>query len=1061
MNLDSRLREYFADLHQTARRGDAREESFYSLVANLITDYAHANGHKDLHVTAQPRPTEAGNPDFRVWDGKFQVVGYIEAKPPGSDLHSVADSEQLRRYRNTFPNLLLTDFCTFWLFRDGELTERVQIGRPFVLTTLEAPPPPENVTEAGHLLTHFLGFSLPRSFDAPTLARELARRTRFLRRIVLAQLESEEKAKSGHLRGFFHAFRRFLIANLKQKQFADLYAQTTTYGLFAARTRAADGFDRRSAVRHIPRTIGVLHDVFEFLSWGELPEELAWIVDDIAQVLALADVNQILDRYYREGKGADPIVHFYETFLEEYDPAERERRGVYYTPEPVVGYIVRSLHEIVQGEFSLKEGLASKGLTLLDPAAGTMTFVARAVEEAVGAFVKRYGEGGREAFLRDQVLPNFYGFELMMAPYAVGHLKMGFYLDELGHRLGAEERFQLYLTNTLEMEKTEQSDLPGMAALAEEAEHAYQVKKQTPILVILGNPPYSGHSANTGEWIRGLIEDYKKPAPELNRPGQAKWLQDDYVKFLRFAEWKIAQAGQGVLGMITNHSWLDNPTFRGMRWHLMQTFDEIRVLDLHGNSLKKEKAPSGETDQNVFDIRQGVAISFFLKRPKDVRGNRDALEAKDTAETVPTREPSTVHHAELWGTRGEKYSWLETHDVNTTKWQEVKPQARFFLFTPVNRSAKELYDRFVPVPLIFSPNGRPAPGIVTTQDEFAISWTPEEAIHKVRLLLGTASEADAREIFTLCSQSQWSYDRAKRELADSAWEEEVVPILYRPFDVRWTVYNRNVAVHRRERVMQHMLEGDNLALITTRQHKRDFGAFCTRHIGTHKTVAVYDINYYFPLYVYPTEDRKELLRGTRAPNLHSGIVEELASALGRVVTPEEFFGYVYAILYTPTYTSTYDDFLRIDFPQVPITKKEDLFREIAACGRRLMSLHILEADEVDALSARFHGRGNNRVGQKGTAGLGYDPDREMIAINPDQYFAPVPEELWEYRIGGYQVLHKWLKDRANRTLTSDEIRIYCQVVTALARTVEIQMQLDEIYPGVEQDLLKLSLEVKR
>jgi predicted helicase len=381
-------------------------------------------------------------------------------------------------------------------------------------------------------------------------------------------------------------------------------------------------------------------------------------VDDISEVLAVADAGGILDRFYREGKGSDPIVHFYETFLAEYDPEERERRGVYYTPEPVVFYIVRSLNRLLKEKFGRSDGLAAGGVTLLDPAAGTMTFVARACQEAVREFEEKYGSGGREEFTRQHILKNYYAFELMMAPYAVGHLKMSFFLEELGHRLSDDERFQFYLTNTLEMEELEQTRLPGMASLAQESHLAGEVKKRRPILVILGNPPYSGHSSNRGDWILKLIEDYKrldgKPLGEKN----PKWLQDDYVKFLRFAQWKIEQMGQGLVGMITNHSYLDNPTFRGMRLSLMRTFDEIYVLDLHGNSLKRETAPDGSKDENVFDIRQGVAVAFFVRRG----GSGQAR----------------VYHADLWGRWEDKYDWLLNHDVETTEWQEIRPKPEFY-----------------------------------------------------------------------------------------------------------------------------------------------------------------------------------------------------------------------------------------------------------------------------------------------------------------------------------------------------------------------------------------------
>ena len=499
------------------------------------------------------------------------------------------------------------------LYRNGQLIDRVLAARPFIVHKLGTVPPVEKGNELFNLLEKFFSFSLPKAYTAESLAVELAKRTRFLRDVVTEELREEKARKQDVLLGFYEAFQKYLIANLTLEDFADLYAQTITYGLFAARTRAGDHFNRCMAFDNIPRTIGILRDVFQFISLGDLPKQLEWIVDDISEVLAVADAGGILDRFYREGKGSDPIVHFYETFLAEYDPEERERRGVYYTPEPVVSYIVRSLHQLLKTRFDRSDGLASEGVTLLDPGAGTMTFIARACQEAVREFEEKYGTGGREGFIREHILKNYYAFELMMAPYAVGHLKMSFFLEELGHRLSDDERFQFYLTNALEMEELEQTHLPGMASLAKESRLAGEVKKERPILVILGNPPYSGHSSNRGKWILELIEDYKqldgKPLGEKN----PKWLQDDYVKFLRFAQWKIAQTGQGLVGMITNHSYLDNPTFRGMRWSLMETFDEIYVLDLHGNSLKRETCPGGSKDKNVFDIRQGVAIAFFVK----------------------------------------------------------------------------------------------------------------------------------------------------------------------------------------------------------------------------------------------------------------------------------------------------------------------------------------------------------------------------------------------------------------------------------------------------------------
>ncbi|MEA3356579.1 MAG: N-6 DNA methylase [Candidatus Bipolaricaulota bacterium] len=581
----------------------------------MLINYAHETNQQEVQVTTLPKQTEAGNPDFRVWDGNQHVIGYIEAKPPtGKHLQSISETEQLQRYRSTFPNLILTNFFEFRLYRNGELIDSAQIARPFVAAELGGVPPVENANEGLALLERFFSFSLPKAYTAESLATALAVRTRFLRdEVVALELEQERNRGAGDLLGFYEAFKQYLIGTLTPEDFADLYAQTITYGLFAARVRAGTEFHRRAAFDTIPHTIGILRDIFRYISLGDLPNSLECIVDDIAEVLAVADVRGILHRYFHEGKGADPIVHFYETFLTKYNPAERERRGVYYTPESVVSYIVRSLHTILKEEFEKPDGLAAADVTLLDPAAGTMTFVARAAQVAMEEFVKKYGEGSRGSFLHDHILQNFYAFELMMAPYAIGHLKMAFFLEELGYRLKPQERVKFYLTNTLEMEELAEAKLPGLSSLADESHLAGEVKRGRPILVILGNPPYSGHSVNKGPWIRGLIEDYKQVDGKPLRERNPKWLQDDYVKFLRFAEWKITQAGEGVVGMITNHSYLDNPTFRGMRQHLMNAFDEIYVLDLHGNSLKKETCPDGTEDENVFDIRQGVAIALFLK----------------------------------------------------------------------------------------------------------------------------------------------------------------------------------------------------------------------------------------------------------------------------------------------------------------------------------------------------------------------------------------------------------------------------------------------------------------
>ena len=1028
---------YLNDLTAIAHRGDAREESFYPALSDMLTETARATGKTHVHVTTLPKPTEGGNPDFRLWNGTDRIIGYVEAKKPTEErLDSIESSDQLKRYRATFPNLILTNFLEFRLYRNGERVQAVRVGRPFVLNALGTTPPLENRAELAALLDRFLDFALPPTFTAESLAVELAKRTRLLREVIGEQFDRERDAP-GMLSGFFEAFQTYLIGSLTPEAFADLFAQTIAYGLFAARTRAGEGFNRRVAFDNIPHTIGVLRDLFRFISLDDLPAPLAWCVDDLADVLCVADAPGILNHYYRKGKGGDPIVHFYETFLAQYDPDERERRGVYYTPEPVVGYIVRSLHGLLKTEFDQRDGLASDGVTLLDPAAGTMTFVARAAQQAVAEFEEKYGSGGREDFIRRHVLKNFYALELMMAPYAVGHLKMSFFLEELGHRLGDDERVPFYLTNTLDMAELEQSRLPGLSALAEESRLAGVVKKQTPILLILGNPPYSYDSSNKGDWIRGLIEDYKRVDGEPLGEKNPKGLQDDYVKFLRFAQWKIEQVGRGVVGMITNHGYLDNPTFRGMRRSLMQTFDDIYILDLHGNSLKKETCPDGSPDKNIFDIRQGVAIAFFVKR-----GDQHTEAA--------------IHHAERYGTRESKYDWLDAHDLGNTDWQQINPASPFYMFVPHDAAFEAKYREFMAVPEIFPIN---SVGIVTARDRLTIHWSADEVWDTVRAFSGMEPEL-ARQSYALGKDTRdWKVMLAQKDLRDSGpTRENVIPILYRPFDIRHTYYtghSRGFICTPRHEVMRHMLAGKNLALIVPKQHKDEFGALATSFIGAHKSVAAYDINYYFPLYL--TADRDDLFAqresSERQPNLNPKLVATLAEAHGRVPSPEDIFHYTYAILHAPAYREQYAEFLRIDFPRIPFTSDSALFAELAELGGRLVALHLLTSPELDPPTCRFEGDGDAQVARTKAKGFRYDSDGQRQYINQTQYFGPVPSEVYDSRIGGYQVCDKWLKDRKDRRLELDDIRTYCRLVTAIGRTLALQKQIDGLYLKAEKNLL--------
>jgi hypothetical protein len=1136
------LEQYLKDLHKAASHGDAREETYYPVLKTFLELFAQEKTRRKAEVTVLPKATEAGNPDMRVWDGRQHITGYVEAKDPSvTDLDRIENSEQLKRYRSTFPNVILTNYYEFRLYRDGERILKVQAGRPFISKKLGMAPPAENEKELFELLERFFSFSIPRIYNASQLAKELAKRTRFLRdEVIQIELKEEESRNKKDLLGFYEAFKQYLIATLTHAQFADLYAQTITYGLFAARTRANGPFNRQSAVQYLPSTIGILRDVFQFISLGNPPQNLQVVVDDIAEVLEVTDAQKILHEYFHQHKGSDPIVHFYETFLAAYDPKIRERRGVYYTPEPVVNYIVKSLHHILKEKFDKPDGFASQGVTVLDPAGGTLTFPAVAVQQAVDEYTGKYGSGGVQGFIKNHILQNFYSFELMMAPYAIGHLKMSFVLEELGYTLADDERFKLYLTNTLEMEDLQQIQIPGLSSLSEESHAAAMVKKEQPILVIMGNPPYSGHSANKNQWIDDLLKKgynnpdgtkdegyYRvdgKPLGERN----PKWLQDDYVKFIRFAQWKIDQNGEGVLGFITNHSYLDNPTFRGMRQSLLNTFNEIHILNLHGNSLKKEKTPEGGKDENVFDIQAGVSIALMVKE-KNKKGCR-------------------VKYADLFGLQKDKYDILSKHELKKTKWNELKPKSDFYLFVKQNIEVEKLYSKFLSINDIFPVN---SVGVVTAKDHFAIAATENILKRRIQMFLDKTLPLNViEETFNLKSKEIFNIEDIRNNLRkESMWQEELKEIDYRPFDKKWIIYNDLIIERKREEVMSHMLQ-ENCGLCIGRQGQ----VVGSEHLWNLAFVSdtMIDFNLFyrgggtlFPLYIYPSKQEKEKKRRgnlmmlfepeeefiTRRPNIHPEVRKMLADAYGKEPSPGVIFYYIYSVLYSNIYRERFADFLKIDFPKIPFPSSKMLFLKLAVLGERLADLHLLKSSELNPPVARYQGSGSDRIEkvkyETPTLPPSGRPSREenntpleghpeesspqlsplegrpeksspqlsplegrpeesspqlspleghpeksspqlspleggrgvsgRVYINSEKYFEGITTEVWNYHIGGYQVLHKYLKDRKGRNM--DDPVHYCRIATAISKTIELQKEIDELYEGVEEGVIMKEREV--
>ena len=874
--------------------------------------------------------------------------------------------------------------------------------------------------------------------------------------------------KGGTLREQLESFQRVLIKDLTVEQFADMYAQTICYGLFAARcnTDNPQTFSRETAAFKLPKTNPFLRSIFGQIAGPDLDDRISWAVDNLANILQQTEMAEILKDFGKRTRREDPVVHFYETFLAEYDPKMRESRGVYYTPEPVVDYIVKSVDYILKHKFNISKGLADskkikipnpKGegtiethqVLILDPAVGTGTFMHSVIDFIYDKFKNQRGMWS--SYVRKHLLPRLFGFELLMAPYTVAHMKLGLQLQELGYDFSSDERLRIYLTNTLQ----EAFQIPAadgfMNRIRDEAEAAKDIKQDVPVMVILGNPPYSYESINTDPWIVGLVRDYYqvdgKPLGERNPKG----LLDDYVKFIRFAQHRVSETGYGIVALITNHGYLDNPTFRGMRQNLMQTFDEIYVLDLHGNSKKKEVCPDGSPDKNVFDIQQGVAISIFIKYENS------------------QQKLATVYHADLWGMRevyenkelvGGKYHWLAENDISSTEWTEIKPQPGFNTFKINDDILCNEYNKFWKITNILIVNND---GIVTARDDLTIKFTQKDVLDTINKFVSLSIE-DARKIFDLGEDTRdWKITLAQKDLKESGLlKTNIIPIYYRPFDYRYTYYTgKTKGFHctPRGEVMQHMIINDNLGLAVGRQglavNDPEWSLVTSLKNIIDKNVFRRGGICFFPLYLYPTntptlfDSPPTNAPGGRKPNLSPEFITELSQKLDlefisdgkgnktKTFGPEDIFNYIYAIFHSPNYRQRYAEFLKIDFPRVPLTANTALFWELVIKGDKLVKYHLMK--ETGTEISTYPIPGSDIVEQ-----VKYHENHQQIWINAEQYFDQVPQQIWNFYIGGYQVCQKWLKDRKGRQLNFDDINHYQNIISIISETIKIMENIDQI-----------------
>ncbi|MBE7695958.1 type ISP restriction/modification enzyme [Tenacibaculum finnmarkense] len=1068
------IQEYITKINTLFITGNAREHSYRGDLQNLIMAIL-----PDVLVTNEPARVACGAPDY-VLTRKNIPIGYIEAKDIGVDLKSKTLKEQFDRYKAGLTNLAFTDYLEFQFYRNGELTTKIAIAK---IENGQIVGIPENFKQFTQLIKNFAQI-ISQTIKSPTvLAQMMAGKAKLMANIIEKSLNKDDQNEHrSNIKSQMLSFQQMLIHDIDNKAFADIYAQTIAYGMFAARYHdpTLESFSRQEAAELIPKSNPFLRKLFQDIAGFDLDDRIAWIVDELVQIFLASDVADIMKNFGKSTKQEDPVVHFYETFLGEYNPALRKARGVWYTPQPVVNFIVRAVDDVLKSEFKLSKGLADTSKTtirvktdianksfksgykeidkevhkvqILDPATGTGTFLSEVIKHIHKKFKGQQGIWSN--YVSKDLIPRLNGFELLMASYAMAHLKMDMLLTETGYKPKDNQRFKIFLTNSLE-EAHKDSGTLFSSWLADEADQANAIKRDAPVMCIIGNPPYSGESSNKSDWIMDLMQDYKKePGGKIKlKERNPKWINDDYVKFMRFGQHFIEKNESGVLAFINPHGFLDNPTFRGMRWNLLKTYDKIYTIDLHGNSKKKETCPDGSPDQNVFDIMQGVAITFLIKTGKK-----------------KAHELGKVFHYDLFGKRTLKYDFLKDNNLKSINFVELPNKAPNYFMVQKDFQSEEIYNKGFSINELFLINGV---GLTTAHDDFVIKESKEKLLNFYQDFQNSPRDTEyLHKEFNVRKKTGWDilegYDNVKTEKDLSKY---IKPISYRPFDNRYVFYENKLVWRTVRKVMQHFINSDNIGLagIRTNKEKDEVGytsVFITKNIAEARLADRFITNL-FPLYLYPEEKKdtdifSEDKKGeaiARVPNLDKKIINKLAKKLGlkftnekeetaKTFAPIDVLDYIYAVLHSPNYRETYKEFLKIDFPRVPFPKDEKTFWDLVKLGGEIREIHLLESPIVEDAITQYLGDGDNIITRKLTkTDIGYEAVTDThgkVWINDINYFDNVPLVAWEFYIGGYQPAQKWLKDRKGRELDYEDIFHYNKIIVALTQTDKIMKEIDLI-----------------
>lgn len=997
---------------------DATEYTFRTELENLLNFAKPDNG---IKIQQEPRKKDFGRPDFKILKNEG-LLGYIETKPINDELSKYIETNQLRRYLTVIKNLILTNYRDFILFRDGE---KILEAKLFDLGDKKLKK--HNIEAVQGLLKIFFEYPVEPIKNPKDLAQALAARTRLLRDFLDETFKSKENSDfKSKLEGLNQLFKNTLISDLSIEEFIDEYSQTLTYGLLTAALskNPQEKLEKSNIKSFFPASIPLIKEIFSPLDLNDIPESASWIISEIIDILNQIDVKELKNQLaFKNSKRDDPYIYFYEDFLAAYDENKRKAKGVYYTPIPVVHFIVKSIEKILQNDFK-KEGLIDKDVKILDFATGTGTFLL----EAMKLGLESIDPPLQVKAIKERILNNFYGFEYMIAPYTIAHLKLSNYIKNIGYTFKSNERVQVYLTDTLDDSKhTTQSLFPQ---LSKEGEVSNNIKLSVPVLVIMGNPPYNNHSRNKKPFILELIKEYKK---ELNE--KKINLDDDYIKFIRYAQCKIigqkysyknkknkqliegeiVGSGKGIIGIITNNSYLDGLSHRKMRESLFNSFDKIYILNLHGNSNK------GEPDENVFDIKIGVAIALFIKLENPLPESEKEINYFSTLDNGLMK-------------RNEKYDFLLNNDIETIAWKKFKPSSPFYWFIDKDLSSKKEYGQGWSLVEIFKEYNS---GIETGKDHLVIDFEKNTLFKRVEVVLTGTDENEIRKKYDLKDTSGWTLKRFKKaELK----EEKIIPYFYRPFDIRWIFYDNYALKRDRYSIMRHFLKKNNIGLSFTRswEMKTNWsGAFISDGIIDRHYVG--GQSYFAPLYLTDFENTQNNFFGTNKQEIADNFSEKFKEFLKKLYhesfTSQEIFGYIYAVLHSPRYREIYKEFFRHDFPRIIFVSDYKKFKELSKIGNELINHHLLKVQYEDL--PNYYGSGNAKVEK-----IKYGKNK--FFINKTDYFEPVSKEVYEFEIGGYKVIEKYLNYRKGRILTLDEIEHIKKVIKAIEYTLKLMQKIDEI-----------------